>query len=61
MVGTSLKVLGVRRLVKELCCATRRRGSKLSGLTDNPPSALRFDFNAIIRRDYNNIASILLE
>lgn len=62
VIGTSLKVPGARRLVKELCRATRSRGGQAVWINrDNPPSALRFDFNAVIRGDCDDIASILLE
>ena len=47
VVGTSLKVLGTRMLVRELCCAAKRRGGfTVWARTDVPPHELGIALDA---------------
>lgn len=60
VVGTSLKVIGARRLVVELCRSAKAR----AGLTvwigkDEPPSNLRFPFDLLFHGDCDEVASLL--
>ena len=60
VVGTALKVLGAKRLVRELCCAAKARDGLTVWISRTaPPSASRTFLDLVIQGDCDEVAFLL--